>query len=157
MARLLLLAAAASLLAAATPSSGDDERPGAREKCPVCGMFVAKYPEWHAALRFKDGARLHFDGAKDLFKFWFDPARFLPTRRREEIASLTVTDYYALEPIDARAAFYVVGSDVHGPMGRELLPFATAEAAREFQRDHHGAAIATFDEVTPALVASLDR
>ena len=24
-------------------------------KCPVCGMFVAKYPDWTSTIRFKDG------------------------------------------------------------------------------------------------------
>ena len=28
--------------------------PPARAKCPVCGMFVAKYPDWTGSIRFKD-------------------------------------------------------------------------------------------------------
>lgn len=156
MAPLLALVAAAALLAAPAAPGGAEERPGAREKCPVCGMFVAKYPDWLATLRFKDGSRAVFDGAKDLFKFWLDPGRYLPARRREDVVSLTVTDYYALAPLDARAALFVVGSDVYGPMGRELVPLATRAEAEEFMRDHRGKAILAFDQVTPALVRSLD-
>lgn len=152
----LAIVAAASLLAAPAAARSGDDRPGPREKCPVCGMFVAKYPDWLAGVRFKDGSRAVFDGAKDLFKFWFDPGRYLPSRTRDEVVSLFVTDYYALEPLDARAALFVVGSDVYGPMGRELVPFATRGEAEEFLRDHRGKAILAFDEVTPAVVRSLD-
>ena len=52
-----------------------------------------------------------------------------------------MTDYYALEPIDGRTAFYVVGSDVFGPMGKELIPFAQRAQAEEFLKDHKGRAI----------------
>jgi nitrous oxide reductase accessory protein NosL len=157
MARWSALAAVAALLVFATPVHAADERPGPREKCPVCGMFVAKYPEWQALLRFADGSRVVFDGAKDLFKFWFAPEQYLSSRRREQAVALSVTDYYSLGLVDARTAFYVVGSDVYGPMGRELVPFAKRGEAEEFQRDHHGTAILAFGEVTPAIVGELDR
>ena len=157
MARWSALAAVAALLLVAAPVPAAEGRPGPREKCPVCGMFVAKYPEWQAVLRFADGSRLVFDGAKDLFKFWFEPGRYLPARTRDDVASLFVTDYYALEPLDARAAFFVVGSDVLGPMGRELLPFATRGEAEEFKRDHRGSAVLAFDQVTAEILLGLDR
>jgi copper chaperone NosL len=150
---------AAALLAASPPAlaAEDAAAPGPKDKCPVCGMFVAKYPDWVAGLSLSDGTRLVFDGPKDLLKFWLDPARWLPARRREEIDSLFVTDYYGLQRVNARAALYVVGSDVLGPMGRELVPFARREEADEFARDHRGTRVLRFDEITAELVASLDR
>jgi hypothetical protein len=39
-------------------------KPGPKDKCPVCGMFVAKYPDWVAALVFSDGSTVFFDGVK---------------------------------------------------------------------------------------------
>ena len=48
-------------------------KPSAKDKCPVCGMFVAKYPDWLAAVRFRDGSHVFFDGAKDMFKYLHDP------------------------------------------------------------------------------------
>lgn len=152
-----VLAAAAVLLAAPAAPAGAPPKPGPKDKCPVCGMFVAKYPDWVGHAELADGTRLVFDGAKDLFKFVLDPGKFLPARTRADVKAITVTDYYGLEPLDAREALYVVGSDVFGPMGRELVPFAEREDAEEFKRDHHGTRIVTFDEVTPELVASLDR
>jgi nitrous oxide reductase accessory protein NosL len=120
-------------------------------------MFVAKYPEWIAGVTFRDGSRAVFDGAKDLLKFWLEPARFLPSRRAEDVSAMFVTDYYTLAPVAARDAFFVAGSDVLGPMGKELVSFASADAAEEFRRDHHGARLLRFEQVTEELIRSLDR
>ena len=46
--------------------------PTASDKCPVCGMFVAKYPDFLAQIIFRDGTYAVFDGAKDLFKYLHD-------------------------------------------------------------------------------------
>ncbi len=126
------------------------------DKCPVCGMFVARYPEWVAAVRFKDGSHAVFDGAKDLFKFLTDPSKYLPARKKADVAGLYVTDYYAVKQVDAFAAFFVLGGDVLGPMGHELVPFASEAEAKEFQKDHHGRRVLRFDEVTPAVLAELE-
>ena len=59
--------------------------------------------------------------------------------------------------MEAQSALYVIGSDVLGPMGHELLPFKDKEAAQEFLEDHKGKALIRFQEVTPALIESLDH
>ena len=56
-------------------------------------------------------------------------------------------DYYSLQPVDAHSAFYVVGSDVFGPMGKELIPFEKATAAQEFLRDHQGKKVLRFSDI----------
>jgi nitrous oxide reductase accessory protein NosL len=147
-------AAAAALLSLAAPEKLE---PGPREKCPVCGMFVAKYPDWVAEIRFRDGSRAVFDGAKDLFKFLFKVEDYGEVARRTDVEAVLVSDYYSLKPLAAKEAWFVVGSDVYGPMGHELVPFAREEEAREFHRDHHGKRIVRFAEVTPELVRALDR
>ena len=157
MRALALAAALLHVAGAPPPAAGQPFRPGPRDRCPVCGMFVAKYPEWIAGATFRDGSRAVFDGAKDLFKFWLEPARFLPGRSREDLAAMFVTDYYTLAPVAARDAWFVQGSDVLGPMGHELVAFAAAEAAEEFRRDHHGARVVRFADVTEELIRSLDR
>jgi copper chaperone NosL len=124
--------------------------------CPVCGMFVTKYPQWVATLLHKDGTPVYFDGAKDLFKYLFDLPKFAPGRSADDIGTIAVTEYYGVTHIDARGAWFVIGSDVLGPMGHELVPLASAEDAEEFKEDHQGTAILRFDEVTPELLAKLD-
>ena len=48
---LFLLTVSASLAEEVKPA-----KPAAGDKCPVCGMFVAKYPDFLAEIVFKDGS-----------------------------------------------------------------------------------------------------
>lgn len=148
----LLLAAWVPLASAqATP------KPGARDLCPVCGMLVSKYPNWVAAVTWKDGHAHFFDGAKDMFKFLGDLAKFAPGHRPEDITGIYVTDFYNLERIDARKAYFVTGSDVLGPMGHEFVPLASKADADDFLKDHKGKKLYTFERITPALTNGLDN
>ncbi len=126
------------------------------DKCPVCGMFVAKYPDFLAQVIFKDGSYALFDGAKDMFKYYFNLKKYNPSKELSDIAVVYVTDYYSMNPTDGRKAFYVVDSNVFGPMGRELIPFEKEPEAKEFQADHAGKKLIRFEEVTPDLVKGLD-
>lgn len=147
------------LLLLPTLSTGAElkpRRPAAGDKCPVCGMFVAKYPDFACQALFRDGTVLHFDGAKDLFRYYLNPAAFTPGKKQQDIVTLTVTGYYSLTPIDGRKAWYVTGSDVFGPMGRELIPFDKEADAREFLADHKGKAIVRFPDVNARLLRSLE-
>ena len=131
--------------------------PGPRDLCPVCGMLVAKYPSWAATVLYRDGHAHHFDGAKDLFKYLLNMPKYAPGHAQADIAAIGVTEYYGVTKIDARAAWYVIGSDTPGPMGHELVPLKTQAEAEEFLKDHHGKRIVRFDEVTPALLEQLDH
>ena len=131
-------------------------KPADRDKCPVCGMFVAKYPDWIAEILFKDGTYAVFDGPKDLFKFIIDLKHYAPGRGQKDVDVVFVSDYYAVRPIDGRKAFYVLGSDVFGPMGREMVPFEKEADAREFLKDHHGRKILRFDEISSDVLKPLD-
>lgn len=135
--------------------AGSIPPPSRSDKCPVCGMFVAKYRDWLAVVRFADGATIYFDGMKDLMNFHFSPSSYLKGRSRETIREVVATDYYSLNQINALKAFYVIGSDVLGPMGKELIPFASRKDAEEFMKDHRGKKIIRFDEITPQLMKSL--
>ena len=137
-------------------ASGQAVKPSSKDKCPVCGMFVSGFPDFLAQVVFKDGFRAYFDGPKDMFRYFFEPGKYHPNRRQADIASVYVTDYYSLETIDGFAAFFVVGSDVSGPMGAELAPVAAEREAQTFLKDHHGTSILRFKDVTLGLVNRLD-
>jgi len=126
------------------------------DKCPVCGMFVAKYSDFLAQVIFADGAYALFDGAKDMFKYYFNIKKYEPSREPSGIAFIYVTDYYEMTPIDGRKAWYVLGSNVYGPMGRELIPFAKEADAKEFMKDHAGKTLIRFNDVTPDVIKGLD-
>ena len=119
-------------------------------------MIVSKYPNWAATVTWKDGRADHFDGAKDLFKYLQDLKTFAVGRPPDGIATIVVTEFYHLKKIDARQAYFVIGSDALGPMGHEFVPLATAADAADFLKDHHGARILRFADVTPTVVARVD-
>ena len=122
-------------------------------KCPVCGMFVNKYPKW-AGYMEHDGNKYYFDGVKDMMKYYIFDGDF--PYDRSQISKMTVSDYYTLEETPAKEAFYVLKSDVFGPMGRELIPFKSMKSAKVFMDDHNGKAIVKFDEITDKMVMALD-
>jgi nitrous oxide reductase accessory protein NosL len=118
-------------------------------------MFVAKYPDWIAEILFRGGSSALFDGAKDMFKYYFNLKRYNPSKAISDIDSIYVINYYDLTFIDGTQAYYVIGSDTYGPMGRELIPFK-GEEAKDFLKDHKGKVILKFKEVTPDIVKRLD-
>lgn len=150
-----LLAVAAITAATTAPTAPSLPQPAPDDRCPVCGMLVAPHPEWLARVLYDDGTTLFFDGPKDLFRYLHKPARFRPDRAGRAVAQVLVTGYYAGRALPAGEALYVIGSDVLGPMGAELVPLASRPEAEEFRRDHGGRGILTYDEVTPELVAGL--
>ncbi len=123
------------------------------DKCPVCGMFVEPYKKWVAKIEFENSKYLVFDGAKDMFKLYFEPQKF---GVKELFKSIHVTDYYDVFGIDAKKACYVIHSDVFGPMGSELIPFETKDKCDGFVKDHGGKVI-KFEDITKDIVYSLDK
>ncbi len=132
------------------------------EKCPVCGMFVYKYPRWAAQIFYKKNGKIYhfsFDGVKDMMKFYFNPddyGKYDIDKFRKSITKILVTDYYTQKGIDGTKAYYVFWSNVLGPMGNELIPFKTLKEAKNFKKDHFGKFIKKFSELNDDLVWSLD-
>ncbi|MDD2906737.1 MAG: nitrous oxide reductase accessory protein NosL [Sulfurimonas sp.] len=121
------------------------------DKCPICGMYVYKYPRWAAQIFFKDKTHHSFDGMKDLMKFYFGDTK------KENIEMILVRDYYSQKSINAKSAFYVLGSDIYGPMGEELIAFANEEEAKNFSKDHKGKKLLHFKELHKEEVYKLDE
>lgn len=120
-------------------------------KCPVCGMFVSKFPKWAAQIQLQDGHDHYFDGVKDMMKFYFNPTKY-HAHSNEQILQMNVTDYYSLESTDAKKAYYVIGSNVYGPMGEELIPFKNEDEAKKFMTDHFGKKVVSFDEIKEEMI-----
>ncbi len=130
--------------------AADVQMPGKKDRCPVCGMFVAPYPDWIATITFQTEPQLYFDGCKDMLRYYFKHVD--RTERALDVTGIYVTDYYSTRLVPAKDAFFVVGSDVYGPMGKELIPVAGREQAEIFSRDHGGSGIYPFAEITPELL-----
>lgn len=126
-------------------------------RCPVCGMYPARSPRWAAQSIFKDGASHSFDSPIDLFFFLQRVDHYDSRYTSDDVAASFVTDLENGRWIEASSAFFVLGSSVFGPMRDADLPaFASREAADTFAR-HRGGKTLTFNEITPELIASLNR
>ncbi|ADN09469.1 nitrous oxide reductase accessory protein NosL [Sulfurimonas autotrophica] len=119
-----------------------------KDKCPVCGMLLYKYPRWISRIEYNDN-NISFDGIKDMMKYYFE--------HPDNIKNMLVQEYYTQKVIDAKKAYYVMGSDVYGPMGNELIAFKDEESAKRFYLDHKGKKILKFDEIKPEAVYKLDE
>ena len=118
------------------------------EKCPVCGMFLHKYPTWVSRINYKNES-FAFDGIKDMMKYYF--------QNRGNIKEILVQDYYTQKTIDATKAFFVLGSDIYGPMGNELIAFKDEKSAKRFMLDHRAKEVLQFNAITQERVYKLDE
>lgn len=118
-------------------------------------MSVSRHPEWAAEVIYEDGTIVYFDGPKDLFRYLRHPDRYAGERRGSKIEAALVTAYYDRTSVPAREALYVVGSDVVGPLGAELVPHGSREDAEEFLLDHQGERIVAYHQVSDGLLGTL--
>ena len=145
------------LVAASFAAGPQDSTFSTKEKCPACGMFVSMFADWNARIEFKDSSYAIFDGAKCMFKYYLDTKKYHPQKKKSDITAISVKDYYSKESIDARQAYFVIWSDVYGPMGHEPIPFEKEAEARKFLKEHKGKKILRFSEVTSNVIKSLDN
>ncbi len=117
--------------------------------CGKCGMFPARYPQWHSQILYTDGTMVPFDGCKCMFNYLF-----AGSDKGKEVAALWVKDFSTGAWINGKSAHYVIGSSIMGPMGKELIPFADSGSAMAFQKEH-GGQLATFDSITPETMKPL--
>lgn len=117
--------------------------------CSYCGMPSQEFPQWNVKMLSEKG------------EHWFCSPRcmFLTILDKEnapsDIQSIQVTDYYESSKIDGQKAFYVIKSDVIGPMGHDLVPFLEESAAQEFQKEHGGEKVLNYSEVSLDTVKEL--
>lgn len=135
-------------------AQSSDETLSAKQRCPVCGMFVAKYPQWLARLIVQNGERLYFDGVKDMMAYYFAPEDF-GAAAGQIVSKVEVKDYYSQKWIDGKNAWFVAGSDVLGPMGHELVPFSSEAAAQNFLQDHLGREILSFSSIKSERITTM--
>lgn len=130
--RLIALTLAFTLLACSSTSAE-------RARCERCGMYTDMAPNWRAGATTRAGKPVEFDGPKCLVEW-------LRTNARETSGEPWVTEYYSQTRRPAAESFFVVGSDVRGPMGAEFVPLASRADAQRFLAEHHGAEVLTWSE-----------
>jgi nitrous oxide reductase accessory protein NosL len=119
-------------------------------------MFVAKDTQWVAAVVLKDGSRAFFDGPKDMFRYLFEIGKYAKGKSSADVSGVYVTEYYSGRLTAADELYFVVGSDVMGPMGRELVPVKGKTQAETFLKDHKGKKVRQYKEISSADLSTLD-
>jgi copper chaperone NosL len=124
------------------------------DRCPVCGMFPFKRPHSAAGMMLSDGRAFYFCGNGCLLRTWRHAPVYLGVSQ-DRIQRMVVQDYFSGAPLDARAAFWVAGSDVIGPMGPALVALKTSRDVEQFRARHGGRAAFKLDLMEEALWNSL--
>lgn len=126
-------------------------------RCPVCGMYPARFPRWAAQSLFKDGAAHYFDSPLDLFVFLQKVNRHDRRYDQDDVAVSFVTDFETGQWIEAHDAFFVHGSSVFGPMRDADLPAFSSRLRAATLARSRGGRVLGFTDVTSELILSLNR
>jgi nitrous oxide reductase accessory protein NosL len=145
------------LIAVSIAAGPTDPTPSPKDRCPVCGMYVAMFPDWNARVEFKDSTQTIFDRAKCRFKYSLNINKYNPPKNNKDVTAISVKDYYSKASIDVLRAFFVIWSDVYGPMGHEPIPFKKETDARKFLEEHKGKKILKFKDINSKVIRSLDN
>lgn len=106
------------------------------DKCPVCGMYPARYPQHKCQLTLANGKVVHFCATHCLFKYLGNYQKYTDSAIKNN--QIWVIDYATSQWVYAPNAYYLIGTDVNGPMGKEAIPFINKRDAQDFQTKHGG-------------------
>jgi nitrous oxide reductase accessory protein NosL len=181
--RTVLLGGAATLAALAGCGGSDTaDAPEAvglttEDRCDVCGMVIPNHPGPSAQIFYADERPsghdnpARFDSTWEAFQYDFERRDRGWSREVFYVTDYSVVDYSVSEEggdsvisthpgaeafADAESVTFVVGSEVNGAMGRDLIAFTERGDAESF-RDEYDGTLAAFDEVTPETIAQLGR
>lgn len=133
-------------------AGGDDEasaqRASASGRCALCGMRVSRGAAFASGAREASGGEVVFDSVKCMFR-WLG--------QHSDAREPWTTEHLSRTERPARDLFYVMGTDIEGPMGADLVPVDTREHAEQIRTSHHGTQILAFGEVTSGVLDELFR
>ncbi len=135
-----LLGAVAAIAMLAVPLACKQE-----ERCRTCGMKIDRASPWRTELVGENGTVTQFDSPRCALRAW----------RGGVVAakSLRVQEYYDRRFRDANDVRFVVGGDVTGPMGPDLVPVDPPRVTK-FIQDHGADRAYTLAEITPDVVGA---
>lgn len=128
------------------------------DECHVCGMIIQEWPGPKGeVINAKTGQVLKFCSTADMFSWVLQPEN---KNLKAAIYVHDMTQNHWDKPndehlIDARTAWYVMGSDKMG-MGPTFATFATEQAAQEFTQKHGGEVLA-WDDITIDTLRAITR
>lgn len=140
------------MVRSAVSSSPNFPEPGKKDRCPVCGMFVHKYPKWMAGFVFKSGNKYFHCCPKCMLHNLNNISKYQPGETHEQLKLIWVTEYYTTQKMAASDVLFVVGTHLVGPMGLDLIPVKGRAGADNFKRDYDGDLVLTIDQITPQII-----
>ena len=123
------------------------------EECHLCGMLILKFegPKGQAFVGGNSKVK-KFCSTLDMFAWYFQPEN-KPNTQALFVHDMAQNEWQLPDDtklIDAKAAFYVVGSSKKGSMGKTFASFKHQEDAEAFIRDYSGE-VKTFDQLSLEL------
>ena len=120
------------------------------DECHLCGMIILNYPGPKGQLYEHGSTEIRkFCSNRDMFAYLLDP------EHQHNIQQVFVHNTSKISPdssnndafIDARQAWFVVGSQYKGAMGHALLSFADEKDAESFAKQYGGQSY-RFDQIS---------
>lgn len=125
--------------------------PTAQTTCALDGMQLMDFPGPKAQIQYANGETDFFCDTIEMFSLYLKPEQ---QRRIRAIFTQDMGKANWQTPkgewIDARTAWYVVGSNMSGSMGPTFAAFARVDDARAFS-EQHGGKVLRFDQITPEM------
>ena len=120
-----------------------------KEFCNVCGMHLTKFYKTSHVSTFKNGHKEQYCSLHCQAK--------IHNHHKEKIKSIEVVDTNSLKLINAKNAYYVVGSSKKGTMSPvSKYAFLNKNEAKTFQKEF-GGEIHTFDEALEIAKNSMKK
>jgi len=120
-----------------------------KESCPACGMNLFQFYKTSHAVKLKDGTYRQYCSLYCLvdemtFEYLSD--------KQDQIEEIIVVDAKTTKQLDAKKAFYIIGSKMPGTMSiQSKYAFKEKSDALEFQKKYSGK-LMSFDEAFKATL-----
>lgn len=115
-------------------------------RCKHCGMKIDPTSAWRADLVANDGTLVPFDTPRCALTSW--------RSGKTQAKDLRVQEYYDRVWRDSAEVRFVLGGDVLGPMGPDLVPVDGQRSAK-FVQDHGADRAISIDQVTLDVLNSV--
>lgn len=115
-------------------------------RCKHCGMRIETSSPWRTELIGADGAVTNFDTPRCALSSW--------RSGKSSAVSVRVQEYYERRWLGGGDVRFIIGGDVLGPMGHDLVPVDPARATK-FIQDHGADRALTLDEVNMDVLRTI--
>ncbi|WP_445945431.1 nitrous oxide reductase accessory protein NosL [Shewanella sp.] len=121
-------------------------------ECHLCGMLIAEFPGPKGELYTKTSEKVkNFCSTRDLFSFLLDP-EYVHQVKEVYVHDMSLSPWAKPDDshfMNARLAWFVVGSSQTGAMGETIGSFSVKKDAEVFI-EQYGGKLYRFDEITQA-------